>query len=50
LNRELGTAILISGAALGAVKGRARDRGAVTVKGRRQPVELFELLALEDES
>ena len=52
LNRELGTAILISGAALGAVKGRVRvrDRGAVTVKGRRQPVELFELLALEEES
>jgi adenylate cyclase len=52
LNRELGTAILISGAALGAVKGRVRvrDHGAVTVKGRRQPVELFELLALEETS
>jgi adenylate cyclase len=48
LNRDLGTAILISGAALAAVKDRVvvRDRGPVAVKGRTQPVELFELLGL----
>lgn len=46
LNRDLGTAILISGATLAAVRGRVevRDRGAVHVKGRAQPVELYELL------
>jgi len=50
LNRELGTAILISGATLAAVKDRVvvRDRGSVTVKGRNQPVELFELLGGRD--
>ncbi len=50
LNRELGTAILISTATLAAVKGRVvvRDRGSVTVKGRTQPVELFELLDASD--
>ena len=42
-NRELGTSILISAATLAAVEGRvvARDRGAVKVKGKAQPVELF---------
>ncbi|MBI4587262.1 MAG: adenylate/guanylate cyclase domain-containing protein, partial [Candidatus Rokubacteria bacterium] len=46
LNRELGTGILISGATLGAVKERVvvQDRGAIPVKGRSQPVEVFELL------
>ncbi len=50
LNRDFGTGILISGATLAAVKGRVRvrDRGTVTVKGRQQPVELFELCALEE--
>jgi adenylate cyclase len=46
LNRELGTAILISGAVLGFV-GRPVQvcpRGTVTVKGRTQPVAVFELL------
>ncbi len=48
LNRELSTAILISGATLAAVKDRVevRDRGSLTVKGRVQPVEVFELLDL----
>ncbi len=52
LNRDLGTAILISGATLAAVKDRVvvQDRGPVTVKGRTQPVELFELLGLRDEA
>jgi adenylate cyclase len=50
LNRELSTAILISGATLAMVKDRVvvRDRGVVTVKGRTQPVELFELLGVQN--
>jgi adenylate cyclase len=45
-NRELGTAILISRATLEAVDGRVtvRERGAVRVKGKAEPVELFELI------
>ena len=45
-NRELGTSILLSAATLAAVKDRlvVRDRGAVTVKGKAQAVELYELL------
>lgn len=52
LNRDLSTAILISGATLAAVKDRVavRDRGAIPVKGRAQPVEVFELLGLRDEA
>ena len=48
MNRELSTAILISGATLAAVKGRVvvTNRGAVTVKGRAAPVELYELLGV----
>lgn len=50
LNRDLGTGILISGAALGVLKDRAtvRDRGRVSVKGRTEPVEIFELLSLKE--
>jgi adenylate cyclase len=50
LNRDLGTEVLISGATLAAVKDRVvvRDRGAVPVKGRAQPVELFELVDLRE--
>jgi adenylate cyclase len=46
LNRELGTAILISGTTLAAVKGRVqvRERGEFKVKGKAQPVAIFELL------
>ncbi|MBI4590572.1 MAG: adenylate/guanylate cyclase domain-containing protein [Candidatus Rokubacteria bacterium] len=46
LNRELGTGILISGATLRVVKERVvvQDRGAIPLKGRTQPVEVFELL------
>jgi adenylate cyclase len=49
LNRELGTSILISGATLHAVKGRVtvRDRGSVTVRGKTQAVEIFELVGAE---
>jgi len=45
-NRDLSTAILISGATLAAVKERVvvQDRGSFTAKGRTQPVELFELV------
>lgn len=51
LNRELGTAILISGATLAAVKDRVvvHDRGAFTMKGKTQPVELFELVGIREE-
>jgi adenylate cyclase len=51
LNRDLGTGILISGAALAALKDRVvvRDRGSVPVKGRREPVEIFELLSLKED-
>ncbi len=50
LNRDLGTGILISGATLAALKDRVvvRDRGSVSVKGRREPVEIFELLSLKE--
>jgi len=50
LNRDLGTGILISGAVLAVLKDRVvvRDRGIVTVKGRRQPVEIYELLSLTE--
>jgi adenylate cyclase len=46
LNRELSTDILISGATLAAVRGRVavREHGRVKVKGKTEPVELFELL------
>lgn len=46
-NKELGTEILISAATLAAVEGRVvvRERGAVRVKGKAEPVALFELLA-----
>lgn len=45
LNRDLSTAILISGATLARVKERVRvhGRGSISVKGRQQPVEVFEL-------
>lgn len=50
-NRELGTAILIGRATLDAVKGRVvvRERGAVKVKGKEEPVELFELMGWAEE-
>jgi len=50
LNRDLGTGILISGAVLAALKDRVvvRDRGSVTVKGRRQPLEIYELTSLTE--
>ena len=49
LNRDLGTGILISGAALAVLRDRVvvRDRGRVAVKGRREPVDSHELLSLE---
>ena len=45
LNRDLGTEILITAGTLGMVKDRVqvRDRGEVTVKGKTQPVAIFEL-------
>jgi class 3 adenylate cyclase len=46
LNRDLSTSILISRATYEAIRGRGevRSRGAVPVRGRAQPVEVFELL------
>lgn len=48
LNRELGTEILVSAATLALVKHRVRvtDRGEVRVKGKAQPVAIFELQGL----
>ena len=45
LNRELGTGILISASTLAMVKdgARVRDRGEVKVKGKAQPVAIYEL-------
>jgi adenylate cyclase len=50
LNRDLGTGILMSGAALAVLRDRvvARDRGTVTVKGRSEPVQIHELVSLEE--
>ena len=50
LNRDLGTGILISGAVLAVLRDRTvvRDRGSVAVKGRTEPVEIHELLSLEE--
>jgi adenylate cyclase len=50
LNRDLGTGILVSGAVLAVLRDRmvVRDRGSVSVKGRREPVEIHELLSLEE--
>ena len=50
LNRDLGTGILISGAVLAVLRDRmvVRDRGSVAVKGRTEPVEIHELLSLEE--
>jgi len=50
LNRDLGTGILISGAALAVLRDRVvvRNRGRVAVKGRREPVDIHELLSLEE--
>lgn len=48
LNRDLGTEILISASTLAMVKDRVRirDRGEVMVKGKTQPVAIFELEGL----
>jgi len=48
LNRDLGTEILISAPTLAAVTGRVivKDRGGVHVKGKAQPIELYELLGV----
>jgi adenylate cyclase len=48
LNRELGTTILLSGATRAAVGPRmtVRVRGSVPVKGKAEPVEVYEVVGL----
>jgi len=47
LNKDLGTTILITGETFAAVSEQVdvKDRGLMTVKGRVQPVHVYELLA-----
>jgi len=51
LNRELGTTILLSAATHTAVGARVtvRSRGAVPVKGKAEPVEVYEVVGLAGE-
>jgi adenylate cyclase len=50
LNKELHTTLLITGNTYAAVKDRVevRDCGEVNVKGRRQTVKVYEVLALQE--
>jgi adenylate cyclase len=50
LNRELGTTILLSGATRAAVGPRVtvRPRGAVPVKGKAEPVDVYEVVGLAE--
>jgi len=50
LNKELGTTFLVTGDTYASLPGRVQvvDRGAMTVKGRQQPVQVYELLGLDD--
>jgi adenylate cyclase len=50
VNKELRTTLLITGNTYAAVKDRveARDCGEVNVKGRRQAVRVYEVLALQE--
>ena len=47
-NKELGTELLLSASTAAAVEGRVtvKERGAVRVKGKAEPVALFELAAV----
>jgi adenylate cyclase len=48
LNKDYGTNIIVSAATLKRAKGkfRTRDLGAVSVKGRKEPVSCCELLGV----
>jgi adenylate cyclase len=50
LNKEYGTRLIISGATRARLKGRydMKPLGAVTVKGKSEPVDIFEVLARTD--
>lgn len=50
LNKELGTTCLITGETWASLSGgvQAADRGTMTVKGRRQPVQVYEVLGVTD--
>jgi class 3 adenylate cyclase len=51
LNRELGTEILITRETLELVHGRVRvrERGSMALRGRIQPVDVFELLGVAED-
>jgi adenylate cyclase len=50
LNKEFGTVMLVTEATRLAVGDRleVNDRGPISVKGRREPVHVFELLGLRE--
>jgi adenylate cyclase len=52
LNRELRTTILVSGAARAVLGDRvtARERGALPLKGKAEPVEVYEVIGLAGET
>lgn len=52
LNRELGTTILASGAARALLGDRVtvRERGALPLKGKAEPVEVYEVIGLAGEA
>jgi adenylate cyclase len=54
LNKELGTTVLITEETLNRLKDQAvvsvKDRGALPVKGRQEPVRVYEVLAIGADS
>jgi class 3 adenylate cyclase/CHASE2 domain-containing sensor protein len=52
LNKELGTTVLMTEETFGRIKDVAsvKDRGALPVKGRREPVRVYEVLAIGADS
>jgi adenylate cyclase len=50
LNKEYGTHLIVSEATKARLKGRydMKPLGAVTVKGKSEPVSIFEVLARQD--
>jgi len=52
VNKELGTTILVTEATYARVgdRVRVRDKGFMPIKGRNEPVHVFELLGLANEA